>query len=85
MDFSDRRAVDALYRISTLSGNEKNPVEALEGILDEVIGLFEGSSASISLINAGSDKLLIEVERGLFKESKGFEHLMPNFKKWKKF
>jgi len=73
MDFSDRRAVDALYRISSLSGNEKNPVEALEGILDEVIGLFNGSSASISLINAGSDKLLIEVERGLSKESQGFE------------
>ena len=73
MDFSDRRAVDALYRISSLSGNEKNPIEALEGILDEVIGLFGGSSASISLINAGSDKLLIEVERGLSKESKGFE------------
>ena len=38
-----------------------------------MIGLFGGSSASISLINAGSDKLLIEVERGLSKESKGFE------------
>lgn len=73
MDISDSRAVDALYRISSLSGSEKNPVEALEGILDEVIGLFGASSASISLINADSDKLLIEVERGLSKESKGFE------------
>ena len=36
MDISDRRAVDALYRISTLSGNEQNPVIALQGILDEV-------------------------------------------------
>ena len=73
MDISDSRAVDALYRISSLSGSEKNPVEALEGILDEVITLFGASSASISLINADSDKLLIEVERGLSKESKGFE------------
>lgn len=73
MDISDSRAVDALYRISSLSGSEKNPLEALEGILDEVIGLFGASSASISLINADSDKLLIEVERGLSKESKGFE------------
>jgi len=73
VDISDSRAVDALYRISSLSGSEKNPVEALEGILDEVIGLFGASSASISLINADSDKLLIEVERGLSKESKGFE------------
>ena len=73
MEVSDRRAVDALYRISTLSGNQKKPVEALSGILDEVIGLFGASSASVCLINAGSDKLLIEVERGLSKSSKGFE------------
>lgn len=72
-EVSDRRAVDALYRISTLSGNKKDPVEALAGILDEVIGIFGASSASICLINADSDKLLIEVERGLSKASKGFE------------
>ena len=59
--------------MSTLSGNQKKPVEALSGILDEVIGLFGASSASVCLINADSDKLLIEVERGLSKSSKGFE------------
>ena len=69
----NRRAIDALYRISTLSGNKQDPVEALAGILDEVIGVFGASSASICLINADSDKLLIEVERGLSKSSKGFE------------
>jgi len=73
IEVSDRKAVDALYRISTLSGNEKDPMEALEGILDEVINLFGASSASICLVNANSDKLLIEVERGLSKASKGFE------------
>ena len=73
IEVSDRNAVDALYRISTLSGNEKDPMEALEGILDEVINLFGASSASICLVNANSDKLLIEVERGLSKASKGFE------------
>jgi len=73
IDISDRRAVDALYRISTVAGNEQNPVIALQGILDEVISLFGASSASICLINADSDKLLIEMERGLSKESKGFE------------
>jgi signal transduction histidine kinase len=73
IEASDRKAVDALYRISTLSGNEKDPMEALEGILDEVINLFGASSASICLVNANSDKLLIEVERGLSKASKGFE------------
>ena len=31
-EFSDKKAVDALYRISKLSAKEKNPVEALEGI-----------------------------------------------------
>ncbi|MEJ6621699.1 MAG: GAF domain-containing protein [Opitutae bacterium] len=72
-EVSDRRAVDALYRISTLSGNKKDSVEALAGILDEVISIFGASSASICLINADSDKLLIEVERGLSKASKGFE------------
>ena len=62
-----------LYRISTLAGKEKNPVLALEGILDEVMNTFGASSASISLLNADSDKLVIEVERGLSKSSKGFE------------
>ena len=73
MEVSDRRVVDALYRISTLSGNGKDPIKSLEGILDEVIETFQASSASICLINANSDKLLIEVERGLLKASKGFE------------
>ena len=45
IDISDRMAVDALYRISTLSGNEQNTVIALQGILDEVISLFGASSA----------------------------------------
>ena len=53
---------------------EKNPLLALEGILEEVMRLcLSASSASISLLNADSDKLVIEVERGLSKSSKGFE------------
>ena len=60
---SDRRAVDVLYRISALSNNENNPLISLEKILDEVIGVFGASSASISMLNADSDKLLIEVEK----------------------
>ena len=70
---SDQKAIDVLYRISTLAGKEKNPLLALEGILDEVMNTFGASSASISLLNADSDKLVIEVERGLSKSSKGFE------------
>ncbi len=70
---SEQKAIDVLYRISTLAGKEKNPLLALEGILDEVMNTFGASSASISLLNADSDKLAIEVERGLSKSSKGFE------------
>jgi signal transduction histidine kinase len=70
---SDRRAIDVLYRISTLAGKERNPLVALEGILDEVMNAFGASSASISLLNADSDKLVIEVERGLSTSSRGFE------------
>ena len=70
---SEKKAIDVLYRISTLAGKEKNPLLALEGILAEVMDVFSASSASISLLNADSDKLVIEVERGLSKSSKGFE------------
>lgn len=70
---SDKSAIDVLYRISALSGKERNPLVALEGILDEVMDSFGASSASISLLNADSDKLVIEVERGLSKSSRGFE------------
>ena len=72
-DNSERSAIDILYRISTLAGKQNNPLVSLEGILEEVMGAFSASSASICLLNADSDKLLIEVERGLSKSSKGFE------------
>ena len=67
------RAIDALYRISTLSGKHQNAVRALEAILDEVMTVFSANSVSISLLNASSDTLLIEVQRGLPETSKGFE------------
>ena len=49
---SEKKAIDVLYRISTLAGKEKNPLLALEGILEEVMDVFSASSASISLLNA---------------------------------
>ena len=70
---SERKAVDVLYRISQMSGEERNPKVALARILDEVMDVFGASSASICLLNADSDKLLIEVEKGLSKSSAGFE------------
>ncbi len=65
--------MDVLYRISQMAGEERNPKVALERILEEVMEVFEASSASICLLNADSDKLLIEVEKGLSKSSAGFE------------
>ena len=59
----ESRAIDALYRISTLTGKHINPVRALEAILDEVMQVFSANSASISLLNASSESLLIEVQR----------------------
>ena len=56
----DRRALDALYRVSSLAGNSEDPEIALEGIIDEVMRTFNAGSASIALINADSDQLLIE-------------------------
>ncbi len=41
--------------------------------MDEVMGVFSANSASISLLNASSDTLLIEVQRGLPEKSRGFE------------
>jgi len=69
----ENRAIDALYRISALAGKTLNPVRALEGILDEVIQVFSANSASISLLDASSNTLLIEVQRGLPEKSQGFE------------
>ena len=56
-----------------MAGEERNPKVALGRILEEVMEVFEASSASICLLNADSDKLLIEVEKGLSKSSAGFE------------
>ena len=56
-----------------MAGEERNPKIALERMLEEVMQVFEASSASICLLNADSDKLLIEVEKGLSKSSAGFE------------
>jgi len=65
--------LDALYRVSSLAGDSEDPEIALEGIIDEVMRTFDAGSASISLINADSNQLLIEVERGLSEDARGFE------------
>ena len=37
------------------------------------MSVFDASSASLCLLDTNSDKLLIEVERGLSESAKGFE------------
>ncbi len=69
----EKRGLDALYRISSLTGSEGDPKEALEAILEEVANAFGASSASVSLVNPATGMLEVEVARGLSEEAKGFE------------
>ncbi|MGJ3242039.1 MAG: GAF domain-containing protein [Opitutales bacterium] len=61
----ERAFLDALYRISSLAGSSETPQEALNFILDEVKRVLKASSATVSLINPDSNRLEIEVARGL--------------------
>lgn len=56
---------DSLYRISSLVSNTDEPTEALRLILDEVVGVFQPNSASISLINPDTKGLELEASYGL--------------------
>ena len=69
----DGRALDALYRVSSLVGETEDPAVALEGILDEVMRTFDANSSSIALLDPTSVKLFVEVERGFSEDTKGFE------------
>ncbi len=57
--------VDTLYRISSVVGQTDDPREALRLILDEVLQILHGTSASVSLINPDTNCLEIETYRGL--------------------
>ncbi|MGF1449743.1 MAG: GAF domain-containing protein [Opitutales bacterium] len=61
--------VDALYRIVSVVGQTNDPREALRLILDEVLRILQGSSASVSLINPDTNCLQIETYRGLPSDS----------------
>lgn len=61
----DITAIDALYRISSLTSSTDDPSEALQIILDEMVQVLEASSASISMINPETNTLRIEVYSGL--------------------
>lgn len=62
--------VDALYRISRITGSTDDPMEALGLILDEIVAILNATSASIALINPDTQCLEIEVFRGLPERSR---------------
>jgi signal transduction histidine kinase len=68
----ERRVVDALYRISSLSAETQGSAEAFEVILEEVMLVLPANSASLSLLNPDTNHLEIEVGKGLEDDSQGF-------------
>jgi signal transduction histidine kinase len=65
--------LDALYHISRLVSETEDPHEALRLILTEVMRALPATSASIALINPDTQRLQIEVVRGLPESSHGLE------------
>ena len=70
---SDRTIVDSLYRISSLLSRDEDPHIALESILDEILKNLNAESASIALKNPDTNRLEIEVCKGLPENSKGLQ------------
>jgi signal transduction histidine kinase len=62
---NERRVIDSLYRISSLVGSTEDPKEALQFILDEVMGVFRPASACISLVNPDTERLQLEAITGV--------------------
>ena len=67
---TDHSIVDALYRISSLVNDVADARDALEIIVDELVQFFPDSIASIELISSDTQRLVIEVLRGLPAHSK---------------
>ncbi|MBC2594744.1 GAF domain-containing protein [Ruficoccus amylovorans] len=65
----DRSVLDSLYRISSLVSQTEDPREALELIIKNLLETLGATSASIALINPDTNRLEIEVYRGLPKSS----------------
>lgn len=57
--------IDSLYRISSIVGQTEDPHEALERILEEIVTVLAATSASVSLINPDTNRLEVEVYKGL--------------------
>ena len=61
---SDSRALDSLYRISSLVSSTENPTEALRFIMDEVVRVLKPNGVSICLLNRDTRRLELEVAYG---------------------
>jgi signal transduction histidine kinase len=70
---NSQTVLDALYHISRLVSETEDPHEALRLILDEVMRTVPATSASIALVNPDTQRLQIEVFRGLPEGSRGLE------------
>ena len=70
---ANRAIVDSLYRISSLLCRTDDPNIALESILDEIFNNLDAASASIALINPDTNRLEIEVCKGLPENSRGLQ------------
>jgi len=62
---TDPRALQVLYRISSLVGRTEDPRLALRSILADIATALHASSGSIALVNPDTGKLEIEVHQGL--------------------
>lgn len=61
---SDSRAIDSLYRISSLVSSTEDPGEALRLIKDEIVRVLEPSGVTICLLNRDTRLLELEVAHG---------------------
>lgn len=61
---SDSRALDSLYRISSLVSSTEDPREALRLIKDEIVRVLEPSGVSICLMNRDTQRLELEIAHG---------------------
>ncbi len=64
-DGADPRAIQTLYRISTLIGKTENPKVALRHILEDLVSTFHAASGSVALLNPDTGRLEVEVQHGL--------------------
>lgn len=69
----DTRALSALYRLSALATRAPDAHAALEGVLAQLVEVFDADAGAIALLNPISERLEFEVQVGLPEEGGPFE------------